>query len=94
MGDGIRQLLSNQTAEFNEWFFTTVQIVFAGNDSEGLEYGTIGTPEKYFLRWKEHEEDGGGIKKLSLFAELQILNTFTPDKGLWEAPLGQHPEVR
>jgi type I restriction enzyme, R subunit len=32
-----------------------VQFVFAGNDSEGLKYGTIGTPEKYFLRWKEDE---------------------------------------
>src|SRR6202521_2219068 len=40
-GDGIRQLLSNQQKEFNEWFFTTVQIVVAGNDSEGLRYGTI-----------------------------------------------------
>ena len=53
IGDGIRQLLSNQQKEFNEWFFSTVQIVFAGNDSEGLQYGTIGTPEKYFLKWKE-----------------------------------------
>src|ERR1035441_7446667 len=48
IGDGIRQLLSNQQKEFNEWFFTTVQIVFAGNDSEGLRYGTIKTEEKYF----------------------------------------------
>ncbi len=55
IGDGIRQLLSNQQQEFNEWFFSTVQIVFAGNDSEGLQYGTIGTPEKYFLKWKEEE---------------------------------------
>jgi len=41
IGDGIRQLLSNQLKEFNEWFFTTVQIVFAGNDSEGLRHGAI-----------------------------------------------------
>ena len=39
IGDGIRQLLSNQAKEFNEWFFTTVQIVIAGNDSEGLKLG-------------------------------------------------------
>ena len=32
IGDGIRQLLSNQQKMFNEWFFTTVQMVFAGND--------------------------------------------------------------
>ncbi len=53
IGDGIRQSLSNQQPEFNEWFFSTVQFIFAGNDSEGLQYGTIGTPEKYFLKWKE-----------------------------------------
>jgi type I restriction enzyme, R subunit len=50
IGNGIRQLLSNQQREFHEWFFGTVQIVFAGNDSEGLRYGTVGTPEKYFLK--------------------------------------------
>ncbi len=53
IGDGIRQLISNQQAEFNEWFFSTVQIVFAGNESQGLRYGTIRTEEKYFLQWKE-----------------------------------------
>jgi type I restriction enzyme R subunit len=62
VGDGIRQLLSNQQAEFHEWFFSTVQIVFAGNDSEGLRYGAIGTPEKYFLKWKEDEEDNSRFK--------------------------------
>ena len=62
IGDGIRQLLSNQKKEFNELFFTTVQIVFAGNNSEGLRYGTIGTPEKYFLKWKEDEADNEGYK--------------------------------
>ncbi|ENY72674.1 HsdR family type I site-specific deoxyribonuclease [Aeromonas diversa CDC 2478-85] len=25
----------------------------AGNDSQGLRYGTIETPEKYYLEWKE-----------------------------------------
>ena len=59
IGDGIRQLLSNQKPEFNAWFFSTVQIVFAGNDTEGLRYGTIGTPEKFFLRWKEDDDDSG-----------------------------------
>src|SRR3989304_3360075 len=43
VGDGIRQNLSNQLSEFNEWFFSTVQFVYAGNDTEGLQYGTIGT---------------------------------------------------
>jgi type I restriction enzyme R subunit len=62
IGDGIRQNLSNQLPEFNAWFFSTVQFVFAGNDSEGLQYGTIGTPEKYFLKWKEDEADNSRFK--------------------------------
>lgn len=62
IGDGIRQNLSNQQPEFNAWFFSTVQMVFAGNDSEGLQYGTIGTQEKYFLKWKEDEEDNSRYK--------------------------------
>ena len=62
IGDGIRQLLSNQQREFNEWFFTTVQVVFAGNDSEGMRYGAIKTEEKYFLNWKEDEADNTRFK--------------------------------
>lgn len=62
IGDGIRQSLSNQLPEFNEWFFTTNQIIFAGNDSEGLQYGAIGTAEKFFLKWKEDEEDNSRFK--------------------------------
>jgi type I restriction enzyme R subunit len=62
IGDGIRQNLSNQQPEFNAWFFSTVQFVFAGNDSEGLQYGAIGTEEKYFLKWKEDEHDNSRFK--------------------------------
>lgn len=57
VSDGIRQICSNQRPEFNEGFFSTVQFAFAGNDSQGLCYGTVGTPEKLFLAWKEEEED-------------------------------------
>ena len=39
-----------------------MQLVFAGNDSEGLKYGAIGTPEKYFLELKEDERDDSGFK--------------------------------
>jgi type I restriction enzyme R subunit len=62
LGEGIRQCLSNQKPEFNDWFFSTVQWVLAGNDSEGLRYGTIQTQEKYFLAWKEDEADNAGYK--------------------------------
>jgi type I restriction enzyme, R subunit len=62
IGEGIRQLNSNQRPAFNEWFFSTVQFCFAGNDSEGLKYGTVGTPERYYLQWKEDEDDNEGYK--------------------------------
>ncbi len=62
IGDGIRQSISNQSPEFNQWFFSTVQFIFAGNDSEGLRYGTIGTEEKYFLAWKEDEKEDTHFK--------------------------------
>lgn len=57
IGDGIRQSITNQRKEFIQSFFSTIQFVFAGNDTEGLRYGTIGTQEKYFLKWKEDEQD-------------------------------------
>ncbi|HEX5886853.1 MAG TPA: type I restriction endonuclease, partial [Pyrinomonadaceae bacterium] len=60
--NGIRQSLSNQEKEFNEWFFTTVQLIFAGNDSAGLRYGCVKTEEKYFLKWKENEQDDTRFK--------------------------------
>ena len=53
VAEGIRQNLSNQARDFIRPFFTTVQLVMAGNDTQGLRYGVIGTPEKYWLRWKE-----------------------------------------
>ncbi|PSJ16263.1 type I restriction endonuclease subunit R [Nitrosomonas supralitoralis] len=62
IGEGIRQSLVNQKLEFIEKFFNTIQFVFAGNDSEGLQYGTIGTQEKFFLKWKEDEADNSGYK--------------------------------
>lgn len=53
VSEGIRQNLDNQKKEFIRPFFTTVQFVMAGNDTEGLRYGVIETPEKYYLSWKE-----------------------------------------
>ena len=51
--EGIRQNLLNQRKDFIRPFFTTMQLVMAGNDSQGLRYGTIETSEKYYLEWKE-----------------------------------------
>jgi type I restriction enzyme R subunit len=54
--EGIRQSISNQLHLFNKPFFTTIQLVMAGNDSNGLYYGTTKTEEKYFLKWKEDND--------------------------------------
>ena len=51
--EGIRQNLDNQKPIFIQHFFSTIQLVMAGNDTEGLRYGAIETPEKYYLTWKE-----------------------------------------
>ncbi|MBW7990808.1 MAG: HsdR family type I site-specific deoxyribonuclease [Planctomycetes bacterium] len=56
IGHGIRQNITNQKKEFIQSFFTTIQWIFAGNDTQGLRYGTIGTPEKYYLKWKEDSD--------------------------------------
>jgi type I restriction enzyme R subunit len=57
VADGVRQLITNQEEIFNKHFFPAMQLVFAGSDSQGLRYGTTGTPEKFFVQWKD--EDGG-----------------------------------
>jgi len=53
---GIRQNLDNQKEAFIQNFFTTTQYLFAGNDTQGLRYGTIETSEKYYLQWKEEAD--------------------------------------
>jgi type I restriction enzyme R subunit len=53
VAEGVRQNLDNQKKEFIEPFFSTLQYVMAGNDTEGLRYGTTGTTAKYYLTWKE-----------------------------------------
>lgn len=56
VSEGIRQTIGNQKPEFIRSFFTTVQLVIAGNDIEGLRYSVIDTPEKYWLSWREESE--------------------------------------
>ena len=53
VSEGIRQNLDNQKKDFIRNFFSTIQLVMAGNDTQGLRYGMIETPEKYYLEWKE-----------------------------------------
>ena len=61
LADGVRQLITNQEEIFNKGFFSTVQLVLPGSDSQGLRYGTTGTPEQFFVEWKdEHPVATGG----------------------------------
>ena len=52
VADGVRQLITNQEAIFNLPFFPTVQWLLAGNDTQGLRYGTVTTREEFFVEWK------------------------------------------
>lgn len=81
IGDGIRQHLGNQKADFVRPFFTTVQLLFAGNDVEGLRYGVIETPEKYWLEWKEPSEvenhlDRGLLQMANKHRFLELIHDF------------------
>ena len=53
VAEGIRQNLTNQLPGFIPAFFTTIQFCLAGNESEGLRYGTIENPETKYLEWKQ-----------------------------------------
>lgn len=54
--EGIRQLISNQQEEFNKAFFATAQLLIAGNDTQGVRYGTITTDEPNFVAWNATPE--------------------------------------
>ena len=88
--EGIRQNLDNQKPDFIEKFFGTIQFVFSGNDTQGLYYGTIETPEKYYLKWKEESENSFDYvldKQLTQFCDkerfLELIHDFVIfDKGV------------
>ncbi len=63
VADGVRQLITNQEEIFNKGFFSTVQLVLAGSDSQGLRYGTTGTPEQFFVDWKSEKVGADGTAK-------------------------------
>lgn len=56
ISNGIHQNNDNQESHFIQSFFTTIQLMFAGNDSQGLHYAPIKTKEKFWLRWKEKDD--------------------------------------
>ena len=83
VSEGIRQNLGNQQTEFIRPFFSTVQLIMAGNESEGLRYGVIETPEKHWLHWKElhdNEDDNPLLRELRQLCNkermLELLHDF------------------
>jgi type I restriction enzyme R subunit len=76
VSEGIRQNIGNQKEAFIKSFFSTVQLVIAGNDTEGLRYGTTETTEEYYLTWKEsgfEKENRLDKAILQLFDKKKIL---------------------
>lgn len=66
VSEGIRQNLTNQKDTFIQGFFSTIQFCMAGNESEGLRYATLLTPEKFYMEWKEdgfteHSEERASV---------------------------------
>ena len=88
VSEGIRQNLLNQKKDVIGSFFTTIQLVMAGNDTEGLRYGSIETSEKYYLQWKENStEDNKLIRHISQLCNkerfLELIHDFIVfDKGV------------
>ena len=94
VGDGIRQLITNQEGIFNEAFFPTVQLLLAGSDAQGLRYGTVGTPEKFFVEWKDEDAPAGAAAKGALL-DRPVAQMLRPDRlldrgGKHERRRGRH----
>lgn len=96
VNEGIRQNLRNQQKEYVPQFFSTMQFVFAGNDTEGLRYGTILTPEKYYLSWKEDEHDNSRLpldKYLTKMCNKQRFLEIIFDFVIFDAGIKKLPRV-
>jgi type I restriction enzyme R subunit len=81
VSEGIRQNIGNQKKDFIRPFFTTTQLLFAGNDVEGLRYAVIDTPEKYWLEWKEPSQvqeplDRGLLQMCEKSRFLELIHDF------------------
>lgn len=71
VSDAIRQNRRNQKDGEILHFFTTTQLLLAGNESEGVKYGVIKTPEEFWLKWKEPT---GGPYEPSQFTQADYPN--------------------
>ena len=56
--DGINQNWRNQQEGQIPQFFSTMQLLMAGSESQGVYYGTTLTPPKFYLHWKEPAGEG------------------------------------
>jgi type I restriction enzyme, R subunit len=74
ISEGIRQNLDNQKSLFIKPFFSTLQYLMAGSDSEGISFGTIETKEKYYQKWKEVNEKNNPSDKYLLKITESIRN--------------------
>jgi len=88
LADGVRQLITNQEEIFNKGFFSTVQLVLAGSDSQGLRYGTTGTPEQFFVEWKIENEELR-MKSTEGNSQFSILHSQLVSGALLDRPLAQ-----
>lgn len=71
VGEGIRQLLDNQSDKFIASFFPTIQLCVAGNDTEGAKYGVIETKSKYYLPWKNDDNPSNlNSKKINTVCDM------------------------
>jgi len=62
VSEGIRQNIGNQKNNFIKEFFATIQLLFAGNDTEGLYFGTTKTSEEYYWIWNPKDEEFKEVK--------------------------------
>jgi type I restriction enzyme R subunit len=86
VSEGIRQNLGNQKKMFIQPFFTTMQLIMAGNDTEGLRYGVIETPERYYLTWKEESANENLLdRQLTQLCEKQRLLEIIHDFVVFDA---------
>ncbi len=81
ISEGIRQNIDNQKKTFIRDFFSTMQLLMAGNDSSGLRYGTIETPEKHYYTWKE-ENPAYNPAQASSKKHLTVDDTDISNEGL------------
>lgn len=94
IAESVNQSISNQKEIFNQWFYTTVQLLLAGNNTQGLKYGTIETQAKNYLPWKEDEDDNTDYKLdkyLKKLCDKQRLLDFLYDGVIFDAGVKKLP---